>query len=131
MSEFPNSTQLLKGLWAQGVKGLLIAVLPELPYQLDTVCKNYPAVSMSVSRHRPKCPIIIHDEFTAITEVWKKLHEMGYERIGVLLADSPYSFTTDLRLGAILARRSLERPKKNSIPIFYCPPPFRAPRPSR
>ncbi len=119
MSHFPTSSKLLQRLRVQGVEGVLFGVMPEVPYRLDAVCKNLPAVSMSVSRYRPKCPIIIHDEFTAITQVWDKLHEMGYRRIGVILPDYPNSFTTDLRQGAILNRRIQEPSKKNRIPILY------------
>ncbi|WFB36266.1 LacI family DNA-binding transcriptional regulator [Kiritimatiellota bacterium B12222] len=119
MSDFPNCGKLLQRLRVLGVEGLLIGVLPEVPYDLDAVCDKYPAVSINISRYRPKCPIIMHDEFTAITEVWKNLHDMGYKRIGVLLPKYPDSVSTDLRLGAILTRRSLERPKKNSIPLLY------------
>lgn len=119
LNRFPGNTKLLQRLWVQGVEGLLIGVLPEVPYDLGAVCKKLPAVSMNVSRYRPPCPIILHDEFTAISQVWEKLHEMGYRRIGVILPDYPDSVSTDLRLGAILTRRTLERPEKNRIPILY------------
>jgi len=119
LSQFSTCKKLSQRLWVQGVEGLLVCLLPSVPFDLNPVFKKFPAVSISVSQYRPSCAIIMHDEFTAITEVWNELQRLGYEKIGVILPDYPNSTTTDLRLGAILTCRSLQKPAKNKIPILY------------
>lgn len=119
LSEFTSAEKLLQRLRAQGVEGLLVSLLPEVPYELEPIFAKLPAVSIGVSQYRPSCPIILHDEFTAITEVWDYLQTAGYQRIGVVLANYPNSVSTDLRMGAILCRRSMQRPQKNRIPILF------------
>jgi len=119
LSEFVSAEKLMQRLRAQGVEGLLVSLLPEVPYELDAVFAKLPAVSIGVSHYRPKCPIILHDEFSAITEIFERLQALGYRRIGVVLANYPNSVSTDLRMGAILCRRSMQRPQKNRIPILF------------
>lgn len=119
LSAFASAQKLQKRLVAQGVEGILVCLLPSVPYDISPIFSKYPAVSISASRCRPACPIIMHDEFSAITEVWSAVQSMGYERIGVILPDYPDSVTTDLRLGAILTRQALHKPAKNRIPILY------------
>lgn len=121
INQFASCAKLTQRLWVQGVEGLLVSLLPTTPYEIDRIFNKLPAVSINISHYRPPCPAIIHDEFTAITELWQRLLGAGYKRIGVLLPDYTDSVSNDLRLGAILTRRSIQKPVKNRIPILYYP----------
>ncbi len=118
ISEFRNLKSLSNRLYSQGIKGLILPLLPSVPYDLKPLFKDYAAVSINVSEYIPECPIVMHDEFFSITMSRKILLQKGYRRIGMILPDYPESPTTNLRLGAALVCKEYTV-AKDRIPILY------------
>lgn len=119
LREFANVHKLIHRLEAQGVSGVVFSIMPATPYDIRDVCDRFAAVSINVSHVHPNCPIIMHDEFRSIEQVWKQLESLGYQRFGVILEDYQESFSMDQRLGAVYCRQRLIKPAKNCIPIHF------------
>ena len=117
ISEFKTLKSLTNRLSAQGIKGLLLPLLPNVPFDLTPILQKYAAVSLNVSEYSPQCPVVMHDEFSGITQVWKTLNQRGYKRIGMILPDFPESPSTNLRLGAILVCQK-HTAAANRVPEF-------------
>ncbi len=118
ISEFSNLRGLLKRLDSQGIKGLVLSLLPSVPFDIAPVLKKYATVSLGLSAYKPECPVIMHDEFFCMQTAWETLHEKGYRRIGLILPDYPESASTNLRLGAALVCKH-HTAAADRIPILF------------
>lgn len=119
LSEFANAQKLIHRLEAQGVAGVVFSLLPSVPYDISEVCERFAAVSISVSSVQPNCPVIMHDEFRSLEQVWKQLELLGYHRVGVIFEEHPESYSMDQRLGAVYCRQRFVTPAKDRLPIFF------------
>lgn len=119
LRKFANVQKLIYRMESQGVAGVVFALLPSTPYDINEVCERFAAVSVNVSRVQPNCPLIMHDEFRTLEQVWRKLTKFGYERVGVIFEEHPESFSMDQRLGAVYCRQRYIKPSKNRLPIHF------------
>lgn len=113
--------QLQRRLEAQGVAGLVVGGLPSVPFNIDAIFDEFPAVSVNVSVVRPRCPIVMHDEFESVQVAWRHVRAHGYERIGVVMPNHPESLSIDLALGSVLACRARSERVEASVPLLYVP----------
>ncbi|MGE9295823.1 MAG: LacI family DNA-binding transcriptional regulator [Puniceicoccales bacterium] len=120
LRDYPNVLKLIQRIEAKGVSGLVLSYISDAPYDISELLNRFAAVSITVSRLQPDCPIVMHAEFQAIENVWRRLTDMGYRRIGVLFEDYPESFTMDQRLGAVYCRQHHQTRGKSRIPIQFC-----------
>ncbi|WP_309398663.1 LacI family DNA-binding transcriptional regulator [Cerasicoccus maritimus] len=120
LRDYPSIQKLMQRMDAKGVSGAVLSYISEAPYDIADLLKNFAAVSINVSATQPDCPIVMHDEFMAIEQIWRRLKRDGYQRIGVLLEDYPESFTMNQRLGAVLCRHHRENNPDKLIPIQFC-----------
>ena len=116
--EFNSLKSLSNRLYAKGIKGLILPILPDVPFDLTPILKKYAAVGIGVSEYAPECPVVMHDEFFCVTKAWEILTKKGYRRIGMILPDYPESPSTNLRLGAALVCQDHTRPE-NRIPTLF------------
>ncbi|MDQ8208882.1 LacI family DNA-binding transcriptional regulator [Coraliomargarita sp. SDUM461003] len=72
-------------LFNRGIKGLLIAPLPEENSQLDLSWKYFSAVAIGTSLASPKLDYVAFDHHEAMQMTLEKLRNKGYQRIGLLL----------------------------------------------
>jgi len=119
LREFANVQKLIHRLESQGVAGVVFALLPSVPYEISAVCERFAAVSVNVSSIQPDCPLIMHDEFRTLEQIWKRLEKLGYERVGVIFEEHPESFSMDQRLGAVYCRQRYVKPARNRLPILF------------
>ncbi len=118
ISEFSMLRSLMRRLDTQGVKGLVLSLLPQVPFDINPVLKKYAAVSLGVSAYQPECPVVMHDEFFCMHTAWHKLNEKGYHRIGLLLPDYPESESANMRLGAALVCRQHTK-SSGRVPVLF------------
>lgn len=118
ISEFHTLKGLLKRLDSQGIRGLILSLLPSVPFDIAPVLKKYATVSLGLSAYQPECPVIMHDEFFCMQTAWQMLHQKGYRRIGIILPDYPESASTNLRLGAALVCKH-HTAVSDRIPILF------------
>lgn len=72
-------------LFNRGIKGLLIAPLPEEDGQLDLNWKYFSSVAIGTSMMNPKLDYVAFDHHDAMQIVLDKLRQKGYQRIGLFL----------------------------------------------
>ncbi len=72
-------------LFNRGIKGLLIAPLPEDNGHLDLTWKYFSAVAIGTSMATPKLDQVAFDHHDAMQVALHKLRQKGYQRIGLLL----------------------------------------------
>lgn len=118
LAEFRTLKSLMNRIYTQGIKGLALAQLPSVPFDLAPVLKKYAAVSLGLSAYQPECPVIMHDEFFCMHAAWRTLQEKGYQRIGLILPDYPESQSANLRLGAALVCRQ-HTPSADRVPALF------------
>ncbi len=118
ISEFTTLKGLLKRLDSQGIKGLVLSLLPSVPFDIAPVLKKYATVSLGLSAYQPECPVIMHDEFFCMQAAWHTIHQKGYRRIGIILPDYPESASTNLRMGAALVCKQ-QTAVADRIPILF------------
>lgn len=119
LSEFATVQKLIHRMEAQGIAGVVFSLMSSVPYDITEVCERFAAVSISVSSVQPNCPVIMHDEFRSLEQVWKQLELLGYHRVGVIFEEHPESYSMDQRLGAVYCRQRFVKPAKNRIPICF------------
>jgi LacI family transcriptional regulator len=72
-------------LFNRGIKGLLIAPLPVDQGRLDLTWKYFSSVALGTSLLSPRLDYAAFDHHESMQVVLEKLHECGYERIGLFL----------------------------------------------
>lgn len=122
LTQFPSPRSLYNLLVNKGIAGVTFPMLSSTPYSLELIYGSMPAVSINVSAVAPDCPIVMHDEFGEINLLWNRLRDKGYKRIAPILGDYHGSMTSDLRLGAVLARQYYIENKEDQVPIIFYDP---------
>ncbi len=118
IADFGTMAGLDRRLSSQGITGLILSLLPSVPFDIKPLLGKYAAVSLGLSAYEPECPAILHDEFLCMRTAWKVLHEKGYRRIGLILPDYPESSSSNLRIGAAMVCRHYAA-EKDRIPILF------------
>jgi DNA-binding LacI/PurR family transcriptional regulator len=118
LSHFTMLRGLTNRLEAQGIRGLILPLLPDIPFDINPLLGKYPAVSLGISAFEPECPTVMHDEFFCTRNAWKIIRKKGYQRVGFILPDYPESPSTNLRRAAALLCIQ-DTAKKDQIPIIF------------
>ncbi|MDR1282639.1 MAG: LacI family transcriptional regulator [Opitutaceae bacterium] len=74
-----RATQILL---ARGVRGLVIAPLPEAHGRIDLEWGHFSAVALGYSLAEPKLHVVMNHQFRNMKQVVERLHGLGYRRIG-------------------------------------------------
>ncbi|AHF92267.1 LacI family transcriptional regulator [Opitutaceae bacterium TAV5] len=74
-----RATQILL---ARGVRGLVIAPLPEAHGRIDLEWNHFSAVALGYSLADPKLHVVMNHQFRNMKQVVERLHGLGYRRIG-------------------------------------------------
>jgi len=122
IQEFEDSDQLILQLRTQEIAGLMLELVPSFSLNLHPLLANFATVSIGLANYYPACPIVLHDEFLAITRTWLRLEQRGYKRIGPILANHPNSVALDFRTGAIFSRQRYIKETQDRIPILFLDP---------
>jgi LacI family transcriptional regulator len=118
IADFSTLRSLTRRIESQGIKGLVLSLLPSVPFNIDPLLNKYAAVSLGLSAYQPDCPVIMHDEFFCMQAAWQMMQKKGYGRIGLILPDYPDSPSVNMRLGAALVCRQHTK-KINRIPVLF------------
>ncbi|MDQ8194942.1 LacI family DNA-binding transcriptional regulator [Coraliomargarita sp. SDUM461004] len=75
----PRATNILL---ARNIQGLIIAPLPTSHSKIELKWEHFSSVTLGYSLESPKLHVIMNNQFRNIRSVVKKLHNLGYRRIG-------------------------------------------------
>lgn len=78
-----RATQILL---ARGVRGLVVAPLPESSGRIDLGWNHFSAVTLGYSLCEPKLNVVMNHQFRNMTQLYERLWELGYRRIGFAMS---------------------------------------------
>ncbi len=77
-------------LFNRGIKGLLIAPLPEEDPHLELTWKHFSTVAIGTSMTTPSMDYVAFDHHHAMQMILERVRQKGYKRIGLLLRYPPH-----------------------------------------
>lgn len=118
----PDMTERRLGdiLLHRGIRGLLVASLPETLGQLDFDWKHFAAATCGFSLARPNLHRACSQQFHAVRIAWDEFHRLGYERIGIVLSPESDDRADGMWLAAFLSRQQ-RAPSPRHVPPLLQP----------
>lgn len=77
--------RLTQILLARGVRGLVVAPLPQPHGEIALEWKHFPAVALGYSLARPQLHVVMNHQFRNMKTLVGQLHALGYRRIGIAM----------------------------------------------
>ncbi|RRJ97350.1 LacI family transcriptional regulator [Opitutaceae bacterium TAV4] len=103
-----RATQILL---ARGVRGLVIAPLPEAHGRIDLDWEHFSAVALGYSLAEPKLHVVMNHQFRNMKQVVERLHGLGYRRIGFAMPSANDERVDHNYLGGFwIAQQALAQP---------------------
>ena len=81
------SRQVARVLNARGVRGSVLALLPDEAEPLDLAWDRHPAVALGYTFGQKPVHQVAHGHFNGMLTCYRQLRKLGYERIGAVLTD--------------------------------------------
>jgi DNA-binding LacI/PurR family transcriptional regulator len=107
--DYPTGDALSRVLFHRGIRGLLLAPLPQIegPMSLRLQWDKFTTVSCMLGWSRPPLHVVEFDWFQAIRRGWAEVLARGYKRIGAALFSHEKPSENDMAaLGAVRAEQS-------------------------
>ncbi len=101
------------------VSGVVISLLPDLEASVIKVLSEWPCLGFGCCSLNPPFPLLEPDDLYGSYEVFWRVYEQGYRRIGIVQPQFPSSRGQLARLGgALAAQHEFVREKKARIPAL-------------
>lgn len=103
-------------LYSRGIRGLLLAPLPDGRCELSMEWQRFCAVGLGFSIRRPEVDAVGHHMVRGVTLAWRRLEELGYRRIALTLRDAQDDRGEHLWLAGFLQAQALAGPSHHRVP---------------